>query len=245
MMKAMIFAAGLGTRLAPYTDSKPKALVEVGGKPLLEYLVINLKSQGITDIIINVHHYASQVIDFLKRKNNFDLNIAISNEEECLLDTGGGLVKASWFFADDKPFLVHNVDVFSDINFREMLCSHEKENVLASLAVSNRSTNRYFLFDGTQRLCGWENKITKEKRIVFQPESQFKELAFSGIHIISPEIFHLITQKGKFSITSTYLELASKYRIVAFQHDPNQWFDLGKPSQIEIAERLFASRGVK
>lgn len=234
----MIFAAGLGTRLRPYTETLPKALVPVAGVPMLEILIKHLQKSGINDILVNVHHFAGQVIEFLKQNNNFGANITISNEEDLLLDTGGGLKKASWFFNDEQPFLVQNVDVISDLDYKQMLDFHIKNNALATLAVCDRETSRYFLFDEQMQICGWENTKTGEIRIT-RPESQkLARFAFSGIHIIDPAIFNSIKNEGKFSIVDTYLELASTNKIKGFEHNPENWLDMGKPEELKKAEAL-------
>ena len=241
-MKAMIFAAGLGSRLKPFTETMPKALVSVAGIPMLEILVKHLQSSGINDIIVNVHHFSSQVIDFLEVNNNFGASITISHEEELLLETGGGLKKAAWFFDDKNPFLVQNVDVISDLNYSDMLANHNKFGAIASLAVSSRNTSRYFLFDDSMQLCGWENSKTGEQKIV-RPEAQnLKRLAFSGIHIIDPVIFKYMDKKGKFSIVDTYLELASNHKIIGYEHNPENWVDMGKPEEfikaVNVLEKM-------
>ena len=237
-MKAMIFAAGIGSRLKPYTETMPKALVPVAGIPMLEILVKHLHDKGINDIIVNVHHFASQVIDFLKVNNNFGANIAISHEEELLLDTGGGLKKAAWFFNDKNPFLVQNVDVLSDLNYQEILEAHNNCAAIATLAVSNRATSRYFLFDDTMQLCGWENIKTGEQKIVRPKALNLKRFAFSGIHIIDPFIFDYMDKEGKFSIVDTYLELAASRKIFGFEHNPENWVDMGKPEELIEAESI-------
>ncbi len=234
----MIFAAGLGTRLKPYTETIPKALVPVAGIPMIEILVKNLLKDGITDIIVNVHHFAGQVISFLEKNNNFGANIAISDETDMLLDTGGGLKKAAWFFNDQQPFLVQNVDVISDLNYNQMLGMHTESGSIATLAVSQRETSRYFLFDDTMRLCGWENTKTAELKIVRPETMNLKRLAFSGIHIIDPEIFSFMHLCGKFSIVDTYLELASDHKITGFEHNPENWVDMGKPEELKKAELI-------
>ncbi len=237
-MKAMIFAAGLGTRLKPYTETLPKALVPVAGVPMLEILIKHLHSQGISDIIINVHHFASQVIEFLSQNDNFGANITISHEEELLLDTGGGLNKAAWFFNDQQPFLVQNVDVISDLNYARMLDFHNENGALATLAVTNRETSRYFLFDKQMQLCGWENTKTSEIRMARSGTDNFTRFAFSGIHILDPAIFTFIKQTGKFSIVDTYLELAATHKIIGFEHNPKNWVDMGKPEELAKAESI-------
>ncbi|MDO9258044.1 MAG: nucleotidyltransferase family protein [Bacteroidales bacterium] len=235
-MKAMIFAAGLGTRLKPYTETMPKALVPVAGIPMLEILIKHLLKNGINEILINVHHFAAQVTEFLKLNNNFGANITISNEEDLLLDTGGGLKKAAWFFNDQQPFLVHNVDVISDIDYKEMFDFHNSNKALATLAVSNRTTSRYFLFDNQIQLCGWENMKTGEIRMARADSQNLTRFAFSGIHIIDPAIFNFMDRDGKFSIVDTYLGLASSHKIIGFKHNPENWVDMGKPEELQKAE---------
>lgn len=237
-MKAMIFAAGLGTRLKPFTEAMPKALVQVSGIPMLEILIKHLQKNGITDIIVNVHHFADQVISFLEKNNNFGANIAISDETDMLLDTGGGLKKAAWFFNDQQPFLVQNVDVISDLDYQVMLGLHMQSASIATLAVSKRETSRYFLFDDHMQLCGWENTRTGEIKIVRSESQNLTRFAFSGIHIINPEIFSFVHQEGKFSIIDTYLELAATHKIAGFEHNPSNWVDMGKPEEICKAEMI-------
>jgi len=237
-MKAMIFAAGLGTRLKPYTETMPKALVPVAGVPMLEILIKHLQKSGIQDILINVHHFAGQVIDFLKTNSNFGANITISNEEDLLLDTGGGLKKAAWFFNDQQPFFVQNVDVISDLDYKEMLHFHTINGALVTLAVCNRITSRYFLFDKQMQLCGWENTKTAEVKIARSDSQDLARFAFSGIHIIDPAIFNSIKKEGKFSIVDTYLELASIHKISGYEHNPENWVDMGKPEELTKAENI-------
>jgi NDP-sugar pyrophosphorylase family protein len=235
-MKAMIFAAGLGTRLKPITDFKPKALVEVNDKPLLKHAVEKLINEGFTEIIINVHHFADQIIKYISDNKDFGINIEISDETDMLLDTGGGLKKASWFFNDSNPFLVFNVDVISDISLTDLYNYHLARNGIATLAVRDRSTSRYLLFDNDKRLQGWENKQKGEIRLCDGANyNNLKSLAFSGIQIISPSIFKHFEENGKFSIIETYLRLASKEIIFAYQHDHTTWEDVGKPEQLNAA----------
>jgi NDP-sugar pyrophosphorylase family protein len=244
-MKAMIFAAGLGTRLKPYTETMPKALVPVAGVPMLEILINHLLKNGINEILINVHHFAGQVIRFLKQNNNFGANITISNEEDLLLDTGGGLKKASWFFKDQQPFLVQNVDVISDLNYKKMLDFHNSNKALATLAVSDRVTSRYFLLDDQMLVCGWENTKTGETRMARADSQNLARFAFSGIHIIDPAIFNLINNEGKFSIVDTYLELASSNKITGFAHNPENWVDMGKPDELQKAESILKKLNIE
>ncbi|MBI4646040.1 MAG: nucleotidyltransferase family protein [Bacteroidia bacterium] len=238
-MKAMIFAAGLGTRLAPLTNTKPKALIEINGVALLEIVIKNLIKQGITDIIVNVHHLVQSIIDFLDEKQNFGINICISVEKEKPLETGGGLMKASWFFNDDKPFLVHNVDIIANIDFNKMYDIHLQSGNIATLAVRNRKTSRYFLFDKYEYLCGWENMKNSEIRITRKPASKLHSLAFSGIQILSPEIFNFIEEKGVFSITDVYIRLAADHKIGNYHDDDSLWIDIGNVENLRLAEKIF------
>lgn len=237
-MKAMIFAAGLGNRLKPLTENKPKALVEINGKPLLEILIERLKTYGYDEIIINVHHYSYQVIDFLRQKKNFNIHIEISDETNLLLDTGGGLKKAAWFFNDGQPFLVHNVDILSDINLTELYEAHINSRSLSTLAVRNRKSSRYFLFDDSIQLCGWKNVKTGDKIISRYSSPELTQLAFSGIQIVSPSIFNYIKDDGVFSITNTYIELCANHKITGYLHNDSFWMDLGKPESIKKAEEI-------
>ncbi len=245
-MKAMVLAAGLGTRLRPLTDHKPKALVEIGGRTLLEITLTRLKSFGIEEVIVNVHHFTGAILDFLKANNNFGMRIEISNED-ILLDTGGGLKKAGWFFLAEagksgKPFLLHNVDVISNIDFAEMLKRHNENNVLSTLAVQERETSRYLLFDGQAQLCG--RRIVREKReelvrVVEKP----KALAFTGIHIIDPLLLGMIKEDGVFSIIDLYLRLAGQgEKIQSFHADKYYWRDLGKLDQVQQAGEDYRQR---
>ena len=235
-MKAMILAAGLGTRLKPLTDTKPKALVEVGGRPLLEILILNLKKYGFNEIIINVHHFAGQIVDYLKRKNNFGIRIEISDESDELLDTGGGLKKASWFFNDGMPFLVHNVDILTDLDYEGMMKYHKDKNALVTLAVRKRKTSRYLLFDNEMQLCGWTNIKTGDVKNAIEGR-QTNRYAFSGIHIINPEFFEMVSEKKKFYIIDEYLKFAKNNKILGFDHSDSFWLDIGKPESISDAEK--------
>jgi NDP-sugar pyrophosphorylase family protein len=216
----------------------PKALVPVAGKPMIEILIKHLTLNGITDIIVNVHHFADQVIGFLNQNNSFGANITISNESGLLLDTGGGLKNASWFFDDNQPFLVQNVDVISNINYADFLETHCKIRALATLAVSSRETSRRFLFDSSMQLCGWENSKSNELRMARPQSENLTRFAFSGIHILDPEIFSFMQQQGKFSIIDSYLEIAATNKIIGFVHNPDYWVDMGKPDELLKAEKL-------
>jgi MurNAc alpha-1-phosphate uridylyltransferase len=246
-MKAMILAAGLGTRLKPFTDSHPKALAVVNGKTLLQRNIEYLAEFGIKDVIVNVHHFASQVKKIVAENNGFGSNITISDESDAILETGGGLKKAGWFFTGSKlPFVVINVDVLTDMDLEEMMDQHKKLQPLATLAVTSRKTSRYFLFDEMPNLCGWKNEKTGEQKIS-REASIFLEKAFSGIQVISPKIFSLIKTsalpsgiKDKFSIVDVYLELAKTHIITAFDHSNTKFVDVGKPESIAIAEKIFS-----
>ena len=237
-MKAMIFAAGLGTRLKPLTDHMPKALVPVAGKPMLEHVIGKLKAAGFNEIVINVHHFANQIIDFLKEKNNFGIQIWISDETEELLDTGGGIKKAAHFF--DEPFLVHNADILSNVDLRALYEHHLTSGNDATLLVSPRKTVRYLLFNEGNRLCGWVNKDTlqtKPEGFVYQPEIQ-KEYAFGGIHIISPTLFNYMGDEwtGKFSIMDFYLKTCGIAQLGGYAKEDLQLIDIGKLDTLAKAE---------
>jgi NDP-sugar pyrophosphorylase family protein len=233
-MKAMIFAAGLGTRLRPLTDDRPKALVEVHGKTLLQHAIEHLKSFEIIDIVVNIHHFGAKVLEVLADNQNFGCNIIISDERAMLLETGGGLLKAKKYFEGEEAIVIYNVDVLSNINLLEMLHYHKKNKALATLATRSRESSRYLLFNEQQELCGWTNTKTKAIKHV-RPAKTIQQYAFSGIHIIDPFLLELITQKGKFSITDTYLELAAQHKIIAYPHDQDYWFDVGKPERLKAA----------
>ncbi len=237
-MKAMILAAGLGTRLRPLTESKPKALVEINQIPLLEIVIKRLKLYSFNEIIINVHHFANQIIDFIKEKNNFGIDIRVSDETDLLLGTGGGLKKASWFFNNNTPFPVHNVDILSDIDLKQLYEAHINSEALATLAVRNRQTTRFLLFDNGNNLRGWKNIRTGEIKIEKQSESDLIPLAFSGIHIINPSIFDLMPEQRVFSMIDLYLNLAKNYKINAFNHDSSLWIDIGKKESLIEAGKI-------
>jgi mannose-1-phosphate guanylyltransferase len=243
-MRAMVLAAGLGTRLRPLTNDRPKALVEIGGRTLLELTLARLASFGVRDVIINVHHFADLVIQYLKTKNNFGLHVEISREE-LLLDTGGGLKKASWFFLQDpnrldEPFILHNVDVVSTIDFQRLLNSHNENRALATLAVQERESSRYLLFDDHGELCGRRIGHDQEPELV-RASPNLQALAFSGIHMISPRLLTNMSEEGVFSIIATYLRLAGKgEKILAFRADEYYWRDLGKLEDLRQAEQDLA-----
>jgi len=239
-MKAMILAAGLGTRLKPFTNHKPKALFEINGVSLLEIQIRNLLRFGFDQIIVNIHHFGDQIIDFLDKNNNFGTRIAISDERKLLLDTGGGIKNASWFFDDGNPFLVYNVDILSNINLTAFYQKHKNADTFATLAVQQRSTSRYLLFDNQEKLCGWQNQKTGETRIAAPYSGSLFPLAFSGIHLLNPEIFKLMTETGKFSMIDVYLRLASQQNIMAYDHTGDYLMDAGKTENLaEIKNNKF------
>ena len=238
-MKAMILAAGLGTRLRPLTDHRPKALVEVAGRTLLEITLTRLRSFGIREVIVNVHHFADKIVNYLRDNGNFGMRVEISRED-ILLDTGGGLKKAGWFFTErgkenDGPFLLHNVDVISTIDFDRMLQFHSENRALATLAVQRRESSRYLLFDEQGQLSGrCAGRDTAEE--VVRRAAKHEPLAFSGIHVISPRLLSLMNEEGVFSIISTYLRLAEQgEKIVAFRANEYYWRDLGRVSDLQKA----------
>lgn len=238
-MRAMILAAGLGTRLRPLTNDRPKALVEVAGRTLLEITLTRLASFGVRDVIINVHHFADLVIDYLKKNRNFGMRIEISRED-VLLDTGGGLKKAAWFFLEnsrkEEPFLLHNVDVISTIDLDRMVRFHNENQALATLAVQQRETSRYLLFDENNELCGRRAGRDQAAEIV-RASGNTHPLAFAGIHVISPRFLGQMSEEGIFSIITAYVRLAAKReKILAFNVDEYYWRDLGKPENVIRAQ---------
>lgn len=240
-MKAMVLAAGLGTRLRPLTNDRPKALVEVAGRTLLEITLARLRSFGIREVIINVHHFADMILEFLKSRDNFGMQIEISREEE-LLDTGGGLKKAAYFLLEgasrsDEPFLLHNVDVISTIDLSRMVEVHSEHQALATLAVQDRATSRPLLFDDLGQLCGRVTGPDQEREMV-RTVAHANPLAFSGIHVISPRLLPMLSEDGAFSIITSYLRLAAQgEQIQAFRADEYSWRDLGKPENVKQAEQ--------
>ncbi len=237
-MKAMILAAGLGTRLKPFTDKIPKALVEVNQKPMLQMLIERLISSGLKDIIINVHHFADQIIHFIKAQDNFGINIAISDERDLLLDTGGGVKKASWFFKNEESFLVHNVDAFTNIDLNKIIKQHNDSNAFATLAVKGRESSRKLLFNTNIELCGWKNIKTGEEKIARKNQTELNEFAFSGVQIISSKCFSLMPEEKVFSLIDFYLAAAKNEKISGFIHNEDYFVDLGKTENIKFAELL-------
>jgi N-acetyl-alpha-D-muramate 1-phosphate uridylyltransferase len=238
VLKAMILAAGLGTRLMPLTAGIPKALVSINGVTLLELAIGRLASEGFSEIIVNVHHHSEMVIEFLKSKRFQDVHLSISDESSQLLDTGGAILKARWFLDGNEPFLVHNVDIISNISLKALLRAHVERRSLATLSVSERQTKRYFLFDDDLRLKGWTDTSTGELRRAAETNEDTRKLAFNGIHMINPEIFRLMKEKGKFSIIDAYLGLARDHPIFGHIQPGKTWFDLGKPDQLSVVSEF-------
>ncbi|HLY40352.1 MAG TPA: nucleotidyltransferase family protein [Terracidiphilus sp.] len=246
-MKAMVLAAGLGTRLRPLTNDRPKALVEVDGRTMLAITLERLRSFGIRDVIVNVHHHGDMIVEYLGAHDNFGMKIAISREED-LLDTGGGLKKAGWFFLENdsdagQPFLVHNVDVISTIDLARMVHFHSEQSALATLAVQDRRTSRPLLFDEQGQLRG--RGIQPSAQALSQSNdpaqhSNVHSLAFSGIHIVSPRLFAKMHEQGAFSIVDAYVRLAAEgEKVIAFRADAYEWLDLGRPEHVaQAAQRL-------
>ena len=243
-MKAMILAAGLGTRLRPLTDDRPKALITVAGRTLLEMTLSRLREFGVREVIINVHHFADMIVDYLQANRNFGMRIEVSREE-ILLDTGGGLKKAAWFFLDGRspddnglePFILHNVDIISTIDIHRLAKAHRDGNALSTFGVQDRETSRYLLFDDRGILCGRRKGRDGPPQLV-RPVAAPHALAFSCIHVISPRIFALMTEEGAFSIIDTYLRLAAQgEKIASFRADGSYWRDLGRPKDLAAAER--------
>jgi len=236
-MKAMILAAGLGTRLRPLTNDRPKALVTVAGRALLEIALCRLRSFGVREVIVNAHHYAERIVEYLQANNNFGMRIELSREAE-LLETGGGLKKAEWFFSGSlqEPFILHNVDVLSAIDLGCMARFHAEQNALATLAVQERQSSRSLLFDEQGRLCG--RRVGRDAQAeMLRPAAQAQALGFCGIHVLSPQIFTKMNEEGAFSIIDAYLHLAAQgEKIVAFRADESYWRDLGRPENVLQAE---------
>ncbi len=236
-MKAMIFAAGLGTRLRPLTNDRPKALVEVGGYPLLEIALRRLLAFGYEEVVVNVHHFADQIEDFLQRNNNFGAVIHISDERKQLLDTGGGLRKAAKWLQGGDSFLVHNADILTDLDLHALRRAHDASGALATLAVRDRKTSRYLLFDEEGLLSGWKNANTGAEKISRAVPST-TALAFSGIQYLHPRLFDYMPEQEAFSIIDVYLNAARSAKIAGFRHEHSQWLDVGKPDALEPAAEL-------
>lgn len=237
-MKAMIFSAGLGTRFKPWTDNHPKALAVVNGKSLLQRNIEYLQQFGITDVVVNIHHFPDQVREAIEKNKGWGSNVMISDESDELLETGGGLLKARKFLEDDT-FLTINVDILAELNPKFFLAHHQQQQSIITVAVTNRETSRYLLFNKYNRLCGWKNTKTGEEKIVLQAKDIFPK-AYSGIALFEPTVFDLIPLTGRFSLIDVYLALAPGNKIASYEHDGERLLDVGKPESLEQAERMFA-----
>ena len=249
-MKAMIFAAGLGTRLRPLTNNRPKALVEVGGIAMLERVINRLKSFGITEIVINIHHFGEKIIDFVRQNNNFGITIHISDERNLLLDTGGGILKAQQWLNGNEPIIIHNADILTDFDLHKMLKQHIENSADATLLVADRKTARYFYINDQNQLRGWTNIATGEvKPHNYIANDTDKLRAFGGVHIISPSIFNelkIYSNSPKFSITPFYIDRCNDLKIMGYTPLENyQWHDIGKIESIAIAEQEFCNNNNK
>jgi NDP-sugar pyrophosphorylase family protein len=236
-MKAMIFAAGLGTRFKPWTDKHPKALAVVNGKSLLQRNVEYLQQYGIDDVVVNVHHFPDQIIDVIEKSKGWGSTITISDETDEVLETGGGLLKAKAYL-QGSAFLTINVDILTDVNLKALLSFHQQESATISLGVTNRKTTRYLLFNDYNRLCGWRNVDTGSERIAIH-QNTYRQMAYSGLAIFEPVVFDAMTQTGKFSLIDVYLSLAPQYKIAGYDHSESKVLDVGKPESVALAEAMF------
>lgn len=241
MINAMIFAAGLGTRLHPYTANCPKALVKIGQFTLLEIALKKMERLQVKRVVVNVHHHAGQIIDFIKRHQTRSFEIVVSDETDQLLDTGGGLRKAASLFTEKLPILIYNADVLTSANLNQLLQMHENEKNMATLMVQDRNASRFLLFDGNNELCGWQNPKTGEEKWVTHEQDNIIKLGFNGIQIVDYTILDLIQQTGAFPIIPEYLRIAAKHRIAAWQNWQGSWFDIGTPDKLKTAENYFLS----
>lgn len=243
-MKAMIFAAGLGTRLRPLTNDRPKALVEVNGMPLLEINIRRLIQFGVDEIIINTHHFAEKIDDFLRKNDNFGIRIVVSHEAEKPLETGGGLKKARWFFDDAAPFFICNADILSNIDLKKLYQAHLQSDAIATYAIQKRDTSRYMLHDTEGLLCGWLNAKTKTVRMG-RTASDLEMCSFSCFHVVSPRFFETTPDADFFSMIDWYLAICEKNKVLGWRHDADIWCDVGKPETLleaaKIVDKLWIS----
>jgi N-acetyl-alpha-D-muramate 1-phosphate uridylyltransferase len=237
-LAAMIFAAGMGTRLMPLTENTPKALVWLGDKPLLLHTIEYLKRFGVNHFVINVHHFADQIVRFVSEIRDNEIEIILSDERDYLLETGGGFLNAVPFLSKFQgPWILMNVDIVTGLDLGKMLDFHKRSNALVTLAVQSRDTSRYFLTANNGRICGWENTKTGDKIVTNEGITLIRK-AFSGIHIVNSILPDLITENGKFSITGVYLRLSNHYSIQVFDHSTDYWFDLGSIESLERARKF-------
>lgn len=237
-MKAMIFAAGLGTRFKPWTDEHPKALAMINKKSLLQRNIEYLQEYGITEVVVNVHHFADQIIEAITLNKGWGSQVIISDERHEVLETGGGLVKAKELLISNEPFITLNADILTNLSISTLLAFHKEKKALISLGISNRISSRNFLFNQEGRLCGWENKNTGVKKIAIN-SVPLHAMAYSCVAVFEPAVFDYITQIGKFSLTDTYLQLAPNHLIQGMDHSGDLFIDVGKPESVPIAEKLF------
>ncbi|MDR1004109.1 MAG: nucleotidyltransferase family protein [Prevotellaceae bacterium] len=247
-MKAMIVAAGLGTRLRPLTDTLPKALVPVAGVPMLERVILRLKEAGFTDITVNIHHLGGQIIDFLHAHHSFGVTLHLSDERGALLDTGGGIRHARRFLDGDEPFLVHNVDVITDLDLRTFYLRHRQSAADATLFVNHRHTSRCLLADAGGRLCGWTNRSTGEvlPADLVYPDARYRAEAFGCVQVLSPSLFRYMDEAqlpDRFSIIPFYVSICRTARIQTCAADSRYWFDIGKPETLAAAEAYLSAHG--
>lgn len=245
-LSAIIFSAGLGTRFKPWTDLHPKALAIVNSKSLLQRNIEYLQQYGVRDVVVNVHHFAGQIVAAIKKNNGWGSNIMISDESEQVLETGGGLMKARYLLDGDLPFISLNVDILTNLDLNKLMAFHRHNKPLVTFGVTNRKSSRVLLFDNENRLCGWRNLLTGEEKgphVNFaesdERKKQLVEKAYSCVVIYQPEIFDLIKQSGKFSIIDTYLDLAADHVILGYDHSGDRLVDVGKPESVAVAEALF------
>ncbi len=239
-MKAFILAAGKGTRLGKLTETLPKALVDFNGKPMLQLLLEKLKNQGFNDVLINIHHHGDKIVDFLKENKNFGLDVKISDERDELLDTGGAVKKAAWFFEGNEPVLVHNVDIYTDLYFPDLIKTHKQSRNLVTLLVKERESSRKLLFDEELRLAGWKNIKSGEYKWVNAPLKEYVERAYSGIYIASPGYPGKIKNTGSFPVVPVWLDLAKNNSVKGLEHNNSLWFDLGTVEKISVAEKILS-----
>ena len=237
-MNAMIFAAGLGTRFKPWTDKHPKALAVVNGKSLLQRNIEYLQEYGITNVVVNVHHFPEQLIEAIDLNKGWGSHVVLSDESDEVLETGGGLLKAKALLQNGMPFITLNADILTDLNIQSLIDFHTTKKALISFGVTTRKTSRYFLFDEDDRLCGWRNINTGEERIAI-PKENLVQKAYSCVAIFEPGIFDLVPQRGKFSLVETYLSLAPAHLILGYDHTGDKLVDVGKPESVAAAEKIF------
>jgi len=235
-MNAMLFAAGLGTRLKPLTNNKPKALIEVNGMTMLKMALLKMENAGISKVVVNVHHYSDLVIEEINRFRSGRMEIVVSDESEQLLDTGGGLLKARPLFDNENPVLLYNVDIVTTASLKNFISFHQLHGDVASLMVKQRPTTRHLLFNEHMELAGWENLNTGDK-IITKETSSYNAFGFQGIHIVEPRIFDLILETGKFPIMELYLRLARNHTFRGYESQHDLWFDIGTPEKLETTKK--------